>query len=394
MQAMRIFGVSLLVLSFLTPAVLHGQESIVVSAEAKESLWQDVQSVPAVGDGEDYEQQNQKRYAKLVSLVDELGNGVKRIDHRVLQQGTGPELAIPNVVFKIGNGVKPTIVVGAHLDKVEEAGTGVIDDWTGCANIIHASKALLAKDGLKHNFVFVCFAYEEKNLWGSQTFVNDLKASRHSELNQLLGGINNVKAMLNFECLGVSELYGWKEGATPWLADLATGVANRTANVSFRNREIGLPVGADSVPFFYEGIPSLTIDSLESPGDFSKIHSSQDVIGNIGEVKIKNTLEYSVKLILELDKFAGSSFAGYKSQASLLRPPKPASHPNVVVQSYAHSHHHRVGPSSFSPNGAASFQSESLVAVPFGGTVYIVGYDDQGRLWKTDIRDVPSSKGR
>ena len=366
------------------------QAATVVSDEAKEDLWQDVRSVPPVEAAESYEQQNRKRYDKLVTLVDGLGAGVDRIDHRVLDRGVGQEQAIPNIVFKVGTGVKPTIVVGAHLDKVAEVGTGVIDDWTGCANIIHTAKLLLAQDSLEHNFVFVCFAYEEKSLWGSQTFVNDLKLQRNTDLEKLVGGLSNIKAMINFECLGVSELYGWKEGSTVMLTDIATAVSNSIAGVNFTNRDIGLPVGADSVPFFYEGIPCVTIDSLKVPDDFSKIHSALDDLSEVREAKIKSTLEFSFCYLLKLDSTLGLDFVKTGFTRSFLEPPERSA--SVRFESFGHSFHthkpNRVSGDQSKFASSASSRSE-LLAVELNGKTFVVWLNANGKLRKLEVQKIP-----
>ena len=242
--------------------------------------------------------------------------------------------------------------------------------------------------------MFVFFAYEEKNLWGSQTFVNDLKLGRSPALKELSGELSNIKAMVNFECLGVSELYGWKEGSTAVLADIARTVSDDIAGVNFSNRNIGLPIGADSVPFFYEGIPSITIDSLKAPDDFSKIHSALDNLSNVSESKIKLSLQFSVRYLLELDSLLDMPFVKAGFSRSFLDP--PSSNENVLIESFGHRFHphaHSEQPSfagaqqHFSPTLSSR---STLLKVELDGTTYVVGFNEDGQLRKLDARNIPN----
>ena len=340
--------------------------SLASIASAQENpLWTAVKNVPAQPaqyDGESElaysERVNSLRRAALIEYIkgtdgqagllsDHLDSGILTMEsHRVLKDGVlapgQPQLKVHNIVLKLGDGLKPTIVVGAHLDKVVAAGTGVIDDWSGCIMVLNTCRSLAEHaDELNHDFVFVCFAYEENNLWGSQTFVNDLKFGDFL-LTPMLGGLHNIKGMVNLECLGVSQLYGWKEGSTESMAVEAKSVANQVG-LEFENRPIGLPVGADSVPFFFEGIPTITIDSLKAPAspgdtnhDFGKIHSSEDKLSNMDESKYLGTLEFVTSYLKRLDQSLISS--GFQSGYQKLRVAQPTKEKNPLVKYMAFGH--------------------------------------------------------
>lgn len=353
--------------------------SFCIVASAQENpLWTAVKNVPAQPSQHDNENGfayseriNSLRRAALVEYIEgtngqtgllsaHLESGELTIEsHRVLRNGIATpgqqELAVHNIVLKLGSEIKPTIVVAAHLDKVVETGTGVIDDWSGCTMVLNACHSLAENDELlNHNFIFVCFAYEESNLWGSKTFVNDLKLG-DTLLTPMLGGLHNIKAMINLECLGVSDLYGWKEGSTESLAVEAQSVAN-LLGLNFENRLIGLPVGADSVPFFFEGIPSITIDSLKAPAfpgdtnhDFGKIHSSEDKLSSMNEAKYLTTLDFVTTYLQRLDQALVSS--GFQAGYQQLRVAQPTKeeHPMVKYISFGHGLHsqmNRVQPSA------------------------------------------------
>jgi hypothetical protein len=370
--------------------------------DIEDALWQALKTSPArpnLSPGEDrfefgerINKQREKRLLEIIEgkdgalglLTNELSNGTLTLQkHRVLRNGGKPTsppggsrpLEVNNLVLKLGSGTKPTVVIGAHLDQVIEGGQGVIDDWSGSVLIIHACKLLANRPGtLNHNFVFVCFAYEEgvpkveggrdpeSGLSGSKTFVNDLKLG-DTTLTPLIGGLHNVKAMVNIECLGVTGLYGWKEGSTKLLADEAKTVADRMGR-SFVNRDIGLPVGADSVPFFFEGIPAITIDSLKAPNDqddshdFGKIHSEQDQLATIDRAKYVSTLTFAHEYLQHLDEHLHrnrNAYAGFR-----LSEPEPRDYPLVTRDSFGHGFHKNAA-----PHDDAAFQP---VAGPLGPT--------------------------
>ncbi|HUG68470.1 MAG TPA: M20/M25/M40 family metallo-hydrolase [Pirellulaceae bacterium] len=400
-------------------------------ASLEDSLWHYLRAVPVQGEQNEGENKfefservNKEREKQLIEII--VGTQQSRgllsneLDHReandlplslhrhrVLKEGTRstPELAVKNLVVKLGSGEKPTIVVGAHLDKVVEAGTGVIDDWSGAVLILHLCKALSRHRDFNHNFVFVCFAYEESGLWGSETFVNDLRVGDDT-LTPLIGGLHNVKAMVNIECLGVSQLYGWKEGSTQELADVAEEVASEVG-VDFTNRPIGLPVGADSVPFFFEGIPAITIDSLKAPEfegdtshDFGKIHTSQDKLSNIIKDRYVSTLGFATRYLVKLDHQLAGSRDSYDARRRSR--PTPAEHPLVTYQSFGHHLHSRVSlesgaSASFAPMSGSNVQRpgdcnsirivDGVVALRDSGEWWIVSVTDKG-IRKTRLAEV------
>tara|TARA_R110002073_G_scaffold73085_17_gene178872 strand:- start:21983 stop:23269 length:1287 start_codon:yes stop_codon:yes gene_type:complete len=406
--------------------------SLVSIASAEENpLWTALKSVPAQpsrNDGESElaysERVNSLRHSALIRYIagtdeqggllsDHLDNNILTMEsHRVLKDGVllsgQQQLMVHNIVLKLGDGLKPTIVVAAHLDKVVAAGTGVIDDWSGCIMILNACRSLAEQaDELNHNFVFVCFAYEENNLWGSQTFVNDLKFG-DSLLTPMLGGLQNIKGMVNLECLGVSGLYGWKEGSTESLAIEAKSVAN-LVGLDFENRPIGLPVGADSVPFFFEGIPSITIDSLKAPAfpgdtnhDFGKIHSSEDKPSNMSEAKYLATLEFVTAYLRRLDQSLSS--AGFQAGYQQLRTAHPTKERNPLVKyvSFGHELHKQMdhshsfvvpaeSPSTQRTVGAAVRIAEGAVALRDDAGWVILTLRD-GKARQTRLDDISTSQ--
>lgn len=100
-----------------------------------------------------------------------------------------------NVVGEIGTGDK-IIVVGAHRDTAIGC-PGAVDNAAGVASVMEAARVLATcKDSIKtYKLKFVIFDKEElyyPALWGSRDY-----ASRHEN--------ENIRRMINFDCLGLKE---------------------------------------------------------------------------------------------------------------------------------------------------------------------------------------------
>jgi peptidase M28-like protein len=80
----------------------------------------------------------------------------------------------PNVLCLLPGNTESLIVVGGHLDHVEE-GTGVVDDWSG-ASMLPSLYQSLASHPRNHTFLFIGFAGEEKGMVGSEFYAKHLTA--------------------------------------------------------------------------------------------------------------------------------------------------------------------------------------------------------------------------
>jgi hypothetical protein len=244
---------------------------------------------------------NQLRQERLVNLFSDLGAEVKLLD--VHEDGvlSRHKLPVKNVQAVLpGEHGDKIILLGAHLDQVaKQSGQarsphGVIDDWSGIALLVklyeHLKRHSDQHGKLNHTFVFVGFAYEESGLWGSESYVQQLAGKNE---------LSHVKAMVNFECLGVSDLFTWDNGSTEWLEELGESVARRLDGVSLTRRML-TGVGADSVPFILKQRPAITFDSL-SASDFGKIHTAEDNLSNISNDKYRTAFRFAANYVLELD---------------------------------------------------------------------------------------------
>ena len=97
-----------------------------------------------------------------------------------------------NLTADTGGNAKRTIVLGGHLDSVEE-GPGINDNGSGTGTILELAEEI-AERGItpRNNIRFAFWGAEEAGLVGSTAYVADLVES---------GEIKNIEANLNFDML-------------------------------------------------------------------------------------------------------------------------------------------------------------------------------------------------
>lgn len=169
----------------------------------------------------------------------------------------------PNVICLLPGATPEIIVVGAHTDKVTNAGDGVIDNWSGASLL---ASLLFSLNGRKrqHTFVFVGFAGEEQGLLGSQYYVEHLTPAQRSR----------IEAMVNMDSLGLTSTKVWASHADKVLLDALYAVAEScrlpasTANVD----NLGT---TDSESFAAYHIPRITLHSVTRE-TLHVLHSDDD----------------------------------------------------------------------------------------------------------------------
>ena len=190
----------------------------------------------------------------------------------------------PNVLCVLPGSTDSTIVVGGHLDHVEE-GTGVVDDWSG-ASMLPSLYQSLAGQPRSHTFLFIGFAGEEEGLVGSEFYAKHLDPEDRKR----------IVAMVNLECLGIGPTEVWTGHSEPilvrMLVAMAQGMkvpinginmdrAGASQPQRFRPRQaIGrsIPqVSTDSESFADVGIPRITITAI-THDTWPLLHSSKDNI--------------------------------------------------------------------------------------------------------------------
>src|ERR1700733_10288996 len=174
----------------------------------------------------------------------------------------------PNVICVLPGETKEVIVVGAHTDKVESFGDGVVDNWTG-AVLLPALFYSLSGQPRHHTLIFIGFSGEEKGLVGSRYYVNHLSGEQR----------DRIKGMVNFDSLGMGPTEVWASHADKVLYD-ALSVLAFAAKLPVTAVSVPNGASADSESFSPYHIPRITLHSV-TPQNLSILHSTFDKMAAI-----------------------------------------------------------------------------------------------------------------
>jgi hypothetical protein len=234
--------------------------------------------------------QNVARQNKLIDLFRQAGARPADIHLQQvwpLQSRRNSDPKLHNVIVTKKGTTPSVIVVGAHFDKVAP-GSGIIDNWSSAAMLANLYQTLRPLQ-TRHTFQFVGFAYEEQGTLGSRDFLVPMLNSER----------RRIKAMVNFECLGVDGPFLWTNGSNDKLEEFArsVAVANKLPLLSHE-----LPnVSSDSAPFARHGIPVISFDGLAAE-KMSLIHSERDQYSAINPTRYNDTYKLMVQFLIALDK--------------------------------------------------------------------------------------------
>ena len=156
------------------------------------------------------------------------------------------------------------VLVCAHYDSVW-AGPGAFDNCGGAAAIMELAR-VYAEHGSRRNLRFIAFGGEEMGVWGSKSYVKELKdeelkqkENREFELDGLRSELNKHRFLINLDMMG--PLYGRSTAITLGDNDIAASVrllANEL-RYAIRVRENAV-YSSDNMTFNYVGIPSLSFN--------------------------------------------------------------------------------------------------------------------------------------
>ncbi|MGA2235410.1 MAG: M28 family peptidase [Terriglobales bacterium] len=210
----------------------------------------------------------------------------------------------PNVICVLPGETQQVIVVGAHTDKVDTFGDGVVDNWTG-AVLLPSLLYSLSAQPRHHTLIFVGFSGEEKGLVGSRYYVDHLTSKQRA----------HIEGMVNFDSLGLGPTEVWASHADKVLLDaLASAAAASKLPVTTMNVDnLGT---TDSESFAPYQIPRITLHSVTQQ-TWSILHSPSD---KLAAIKM-NDYYNSYKLI-----------AGYLAYLDDALKPPPAPKPRKAVQ--------------------------------------------------------------
>jgi hypothetical protein len=174
----------------------------------------------------------------------------------------------PNVMCVLPGETPEVIVVGAHTDKVESYGDGVVDNWTGAALLPSLLYSLSAQPR-HHTLIFIGFSGEEKGLVGSRYYADHLTSEQRG----------HIEAMVNFDSLGLGPTEVWASHADKVLLDALAAIARASKlPVTVMNPENG--ASADSESFARYQIPRITLHSVTQQ-TWSILHSPSDKLAAI-----------------------------------------------------------------------------------------------------------------
>lgn len=202
------------------------------------------------------------RVAKLESIFREAGCEGDRFREEPVKHSKAP-----NLICTLPGATDSEIVVGGHLDSIED-GMGAVDDWSG-AVLLPSLYESLKSSPRRHRFLFVAFAGEESGLKGSHQFVKQLDPEE----------TRRIRAMINLECLGLGEPEVWQSRADKQLLNAYVQVTN-LLHISSRGMNVDA-VGDDDFHSFLDAkIPVLTIHSLTRQ-TLPILHSPADKVSAI-----------------------------------------------------------------------------------------------------------------
>jgi len=188
----------------------------------------------------------------------------------------------PNVICVLPGETREVILVGAHTDKVDSAGDGLVDNWTG-AVLLPALFYSLSAQPRHHTLIFVGFSAEEKGLAGSRYYVDHLSSKQRA----------HIEGMVNFDSLGLGPTEVWASHADKVLLDALTSVA-AASKLPVTTMNVDNFATADSESFVRYQVPRITLHSVTQQ-TWSILHSPSD---KMAAIKMNDYYD-SYKLIAE-----------------------------------------------------------------------------------------------
>jgi Zn-dependent M28 family amino/carboxypeptidase len=169
---------------------------------------------------------------------------------------------LANVICILPGSSPDAIIVGGHLDKVDE-GKGIVDDWSGASMLptLYESLNTLPR---RHTLIFIAFADEEKGLVGSQYYVRQMSSDARL----------HAKEMINLECLGMNSTEVWASHSDPKLLN-ALAAVSQAMKIEVKAVNVEKVGTADSESFAAAKIPRTTIHSVDQK-TLSILHSNLD----------------------------------------------------------------------------------------------------------------------
>ncbi len=181
-------------------------------------------------------------------------------------------------VIATAPGAQCETISGGHYDSVPQA-PGASDNATGTATVLEIAAILADRNEIGSN-CFVLFGGEELGLLGSRHYVSALNQASKSR----------IKAMLNFDMVGVGDAAWWLVGTGSLqkrMDDLTDKLGIDTVNSDLTGTT------SDHASFLEAGIPALMFHRWQDP----LLHTPQDVSSRVKPEYLEQAARMGVALL-------------------------------------------------------------------------------------------------
>jgi len=179
------------------------------------------------------------------------------------------------------------IVVCAHYDSMYGS-PGANDNASGIEAMLRIAEGLAGKR-LETTIEFIAFGAEEYGLFGSRTYVDELKD---------MSEVSKVKATINLDTVAAGErLLVWA-GPESFIPTVSEGVSNSALRDYFDPKDIRNPGAGftDSMPFYDQGVPAVWFQFKP----YDHWHRNTDTYEECSEEKLTKIVDAVNRLILTI----------------------------------------------------------------------------------------------
>ena len=186
-----------------------------------------------------------------------------------------------NVIAK-PPGAQCETISGGHYDSVPQA-PGASDNASGTSTVLEMA-AIMMNRGEAGNNCFVLFGAEELGLLGSRYYVSTLTQEDK----------DRIKAMLNFDMVGVGDVTWWLIGSQD-LQQRMGAIADSMGIDTMPSSLVGTT--SDHASFLDAGIPAIMFHRWEDP----LLHTPQDVADRVRTELLEQAARMGLALLEALD---------------------------------------------------------------------------------------------
>jgi aminopeptidase YwaD len=174
-------------------------------------------------------------------------------------------------------------VTGGHYDSVPQA-PGASDNATGTATVLEIA-SVLSKNGQMASHCFVLFGAEELGLLGSRHYVSQLDAIAKAR----------IKAMLNFDMVGVGDEGWWLIGSSDLQRQMGT-IAGQLGVQDVEPSTLIRGLSSDHASFTEANIPALMFHRWED----NLLHTPQDVSDRVNPGYLEEAARMGIAMLQQL----------------------------------------------------------------------------------------------